>query len=199
MYFMLIISFHIGAFDSFLWISTIMASTTSGIAKMILQYDWILEDVEKLPMTYATKMIFFRGEKFFRLGLKNYAKMPVLFFIAVNLEKIGLKVVSVSYALKKSRQMAGPENMWMMKEEEIGHGPIQLFNVNLAKQISSKTTFVFLICIEGTIPGYSNILSDRLAKDQLWDAVKSKNWIDVEFVVKGKTFSAHKAILASRF
>jgi hypothetical protein len=58
---------------------------------------------------------------------------------------------------------------------------------------------VFRICIEGSVPGFSYRLSDRLVKDQLWDvASKSKNWADVEFVVKGKTFPAHKAILAAR-
>jgi hypothetical protein len=71
-------------------------------------------------MAYTTDMISFRGAKVFRLGLKNYAKTPILFFIAVDLEKIGFKVLSVSYALKKSGQMAAPEKIWVMKDEEIG-------------------------------------------------------------------------------
>jgi hypothetical protein len=59
---------------------------------------------------------------------------------------------------------------------------------------------VFRIHIEGSVPGYSYQLADRLAKEQLWAAVteKNKNLVDVEIVVKGKTFSVHKAILAAR-
>jgi hypothetical protein len=58
---------------------------------------------------------------------------------------------------------------------------------------------VFRICIEGTDPGYSFQLSDRLAKDQLWAALKNyQHLADVEFIVKGKIFLAHKAILAAR-
>jgi hypothetical protein len=59
---------------------------------------------------------------------------------------------------------------------------------------------VFRICIEGSVPGYSYQLSDRLAKDQLWAAaaVKSQNSVDVEFLVKKTKLFAHKAILAAR-
>jgi hypothetical protein len=38
---------------------------------MILPYEWIWENVEEEPMTIASKMISFRGERVFRVGLKN--------------------------------------------------------------------------------------------------------------------------------
>ena len=77
-------------------------------------------------------------------------------------------------------------------------GSLQLFTIELADKINGNCTFLFRILLEGNVSGFSYRLSDRLAKDQLWDATKSKNLVDVEFVVKGKTFSAHKVILAAR-
>jgi hypothetical protein len=61
------------------------------------------------------------------------------------------------------------------------------------------TAHFFRICIEGTVSGYSYELCDRLAKDQLWAALKNQQCLpDVEFIVMDKTFPAHKAILAAR-
>jgi speckle-type POZ protein len=179
-----------------------MASpANSGIAKMIVQYDWILENVEEEPMTIGSKMILFRGERVFRVGLKNHKgcdePAPVLCFMAINLNKMGMKVEGVTYGIQDSG--VGTTTMTKMNQDIISDGSLQLFNINLEKQVTGNCTFVFRICIKGNVPGFSYRVSDRLVKDQLWDvASKSKNWADVEFVVKGKTFSAHKAILAAR-
>ena len=176
-----------------------LKSATSGIAKMIVQYDWILEDVEKEPMTIASKMIRFRGEKVFRVGLKNHVTSPVLFFMAIDVKKIGMRVKDVKYGIQD--RGISPATMSQMEQKNMDGDDeiVQLFTFELAKQVTGTSTFVFRICIEGSVPGYSYQLSDRLAKDQLWDAViKNKNLADVEFVMKDKTFSAHKAILAAR-
>jgi speckle-type POZ protein len=188
-----------------------MATATSSIAQMIVQYEWILENVDEKPRTFASKMILFRGERVFRVGLKNHTggdEPPVLFVMAVTLNKMGMKVKEVRYGIQDSG-IDGPEKMIEMAQENIGDvrdkgsflvncGVLQLFTIELAKKVIGTCTFVFRICIEGSVPGYSYCLSDRLAKDQLWAAAKNQNWADVEFVVKGKTFSAHKAILAAR-
>ncbi|EFX74234.1 hypothetical protein DAPPUDRAFT_252056 [Daphnia pulex] len=73
-----------------------------------------------------------------------------------------------------------------MKKEYIGNeGSLQLFTMKLDEKITGDCTFVFRICIEGSVPGYVYQLSDRLAKDQMWAAaaVKSQNLVDVEFLV----------------
>lgn len=47
-----------------------------------------MEDVDE-QTTIASKMILFRGERVFHgVGLKNHAKDPILFFMAINLIKI---------------------------------------------------------------------------------------------------------------
>jgi speckle-type POZ protein len=176
----------------------IMASETTGTPKMIVPYEWILENVEVEPMTIASKMILFRGQRVFRVGLKNHAKSSVLFVVAIGPNKIGMKVEDVKYGIQSNG--IGPAKMEEMTQENIGdNGNLQLFTIDLDEKVVGHCTFVFRICIEGTDTDYSYQLSDRLAKDQIWAALKNyQHLADVEFNVKGKIFPAHKAILAAR-
>jgi speckle-type POZ protein len=175
-----------------------MVSKMVGTPKMIVSFEWILENVREEPMMIASKMILFRGEKVFRVGLKNLAKSPILFFMAIELNKIGMEVEDVTYGIQGSG--TSPETMMEIKrEKEIGiNGSLQLFKTPLEKKVVGNCTFVFRICIKGTY-GYSYQLCDRLAKDQLWAAFKNHQHLaDVVLIVKDKTFPAHKSILAAR-
>jgi hypothetical protein len=142
-------------------------------------------------------MIVYRGVKVFRICLRNDAKSPVLFVMVIGLNRIGFQVESICCGTKIG-ETATPQNMVLMKEEEIGDGNMQIFNRNLSKQVTGNTTFVFRIFLEGSVPDYSYSLSDRLAKDQLWAAAKSQNGADVEIGEKGQKLFAHKAVLAAR-
>jgi speckle-type POZ protein len=176
-----------------------MTSEFFGTPKLIVLYEWSLESVEEEePMTIASKLILFRGEKVFRAGLKNHTLKPVLFFMVNDLRKIGMKVESVTYGIQGIG--LGPATMTQMTKYDLGEeGNLQLFTMTFLKKFFGNCTFVFRICIEGADPSYSYQLSDRLAKDQLGAVLKSQqNLVDVEFVVKDKTFPAHKAILAAR-
>ena len=179
------------------------SSVTPGTAQMIVQYEWILEDVDEEPKTFASKMILFRGGKVFRVGLKNHVTSPVLFCVAIDLNKMGMSVKKVLHGIQDSE--IGPGRMTDMIKEDIGNddGSLQLFTVNLAKQFNGTCeTFVFRICIEGSDSGFSYQLSDRLAKDQLWDSTKltihSESLLDVKLDAGDWRYAAHKAILAAR-
>jgi hypothetical protein len=175
-----------------------VASSETENLKMIVEYKWNLANSEKTPKTFVSKMILFRGEKVFRVGFKNLVQSPFFFFVSVDLNKMGMKVREVMWGQILDSGIS-PATMWPMTKQEIGdEGSLHLFKRGLSNQLIGNGTFLFRIHIEGSVPGFSFRLSDRLAKHQLWDAVKIKNWLDVEFVVKGKTFSAHKAILAAR-
>ena len=178
-----------------------MASATSSMAQMILQYEWIIEDVEEEPKTIASKMILFRGERIFRVGLKNNVENPALFFTAIDLNKMGMKVKEVMWGQIRDGGIS-PAEIWQMREQEIGgEGSLQLFKSVLDKQVIGNRTFLFRIQMEGNIPSYSYQLSDRLAKNQLWDSATvngQRSAVDVELNVRDRTFSAHKAILAAR-
>jgi hypothetical protein len=175
-----------------------MTSEMFGTPKMIVPFEWILENIDEKPTTIVSKMILFRGEQVFRVGLKNLAQSPVLFFMAINLSHIGMKVEDVRYGIQGSDIV--PATMREMKKEDIGEeGSLQLFTITLGKKVLGNCTFVFRICIKGTDPGYSYQLCDRLAKNQLWAALTNQqNLADVELNVKDKTFFVHKAIFAAR-
>jgi speckle-type POZ protein len=176
----------------------IMTSETI-VPKMIVPYEWILENVGKGLMTIASKMILFRGEKVFRVGLKHRtAFSPILFFMAIDLNKIGMNLEDVKFRIQVSG--LDPATMMEMTREDIGNeGSLQLFTATLNEKVLGNCKIMFRICIGGTDPGYSFQLCDRLAKDQLWAALKNQQKLaDVVFIVKDKTFPAHKAILAAR-
>jgi speckle-type POZ protein len=176
-----------------------MTSILFGNPNMILPYEWILENIEEEPMTIASNMILFRGEKVFRVGLKNHEMNPVLFFMSIDLGKIGMKVEDVMYG--KPGIGNGVAKMAKLKNQDIGdEGSLQLFTIKFPKKkFVGKFKIMFRICIVGADPGYSYQLCDRLAKDQLWAALKNQsNLADVELIVKDKSFPVHKAILAAR-
>ncbi len=175
-----------------------MTSDLSGTPKMIVPYEWSFEGlVEEEPMTIASKMISFRGQKIFRVGLKNHAKLPVLFLMAIDLGKMGMKVEGVKFGI---RNCGNDLPTRKMTKQDLGdEGNLQLFTMTFLEKIVGNCTFEFRICMQGTDPGYSYQQCDRLAKSHLWATVTNQqNLADVEFIVKNKTFLAHKAILAAR-
>jgi hypothetical protein len=104
-----------------------MTSEMMGTPKMIVPFEWILENVDEKPTTIASIMILFRGEQVFRVGLKNLAQWPILFFMAINLSHIGMKVEDVRYGIQDSG--IGPATMTEMKKEDIGkEGSLQLYS-----------------------------------------------------------------------
>ena len=92
-----------------------MASQQTSENAMIIQYEWVFANVEKVPKTFASKMIRFRGLKVFRLGLKNLVSTsPFLFFVAIDLNKIGLNVEQVIWGVQG--KAIGPSTMSEMKK-----------------------------------------------------------------------------------
>jgi hypothetical protein len=166
---------------------------------MIVPYEWMPENVEEdEPMTIASKMIWFRGQRVFRVGLKNHALNPVFFLFAIDLNKMGMKVKDVKFGMQCSG-LCPTKMKEMIREDMDDEGSLQLFTIKLYEEDLGNCTFSFRICIEGTADSYSYQLCDRRAKNQLWAALEGQlNLADVEFIVKDKTYPAHKAILAAR-
>ena len=164
---------------------------------MVVPYEWKVENVEKDFKTIASNLILFQGEKVFRVVLKKSENgQSTLIFLAVNLNKIGLRVADV-VCDKEDSLCTMKENKSHNKNEEEGYFQCFTSKVDIVNG-GSNLTFAFQIHLEGIFAKYSYHPCDRLAKEQLWSAVRSKLHADVEFIVQDKRFSAHKAILAAR-
>jgi hypothetical protein len=100
-------------------------------------------------------MIMFRNEKSFCVGLKNHVTEPnksTLFFVAVNLHKMGLRVREVFYSSPKTNQTFRK----MSEKNNDYDGILQLYTSDQNKMVlDDKCTFNFLIYLDGNV---SNIL-----------------------------------------
>lgn len=173
---------------------------------MVVPYQWILGNIQREPRTLSSEMILFRGEKVFRVSLKNVdvsfpdssrRSSPTLFLIAINLQKLGMRVREVIFVSSKCNNQL--VTMTSTKTNDYRDGNLQLFKADIENMILGNCTFTFRIVIEGSVPGYSYKCSDQLLSSQLWEGVtKMKNFTDFALIVKDKKYSVHKAILASR-
>jgi hypothetical protein len=125
-----------------------MADTFLG-SRLVLSHDWIVEPVKKTT-TVLTKWILFRGEKVFRLCIKDTTKTknPILIFLAVNLNKLGLRVHEVRYS-KESLESS------LMKSYYNRESLLELFKADLTEMPAENCTFSFSICIVGSDSAYS--------------------------------------------
>ena len=115
-----------------------MATENSGKSLLIVRYDWTLENVEKDFKTVASNLILFRGERVFRVALRHSGghgpqAQTNLIFLAINLNKIGLRIVDVVCG------MEGVDTQCRMneskprgkKEDHSDEGGLQLFTSNV--------------------------------------------------------------------
>ena len=174
---------------------------TVGNSLLIVPYEWKVENVEKDFKTISSNLILFGGEKVFRVALKKTENgQSTLFFLAINLNKIGLQVSEVFWGKKdvESHCKMNENQPPVKKDNHSKGGNFQFFTSEVDGVTGENFTFVFEIHLKGIVDGYSYHPCDRLAKDQLWSAVNNKLHADVEFIVQDKRFSAHKAILSAR-
>ena len=67
-----------------------------GRSSLVLKYKWELSDIERRVGTTLSKMIIFRGEKLFRVGLKNEESFSTLLFMTFGAAKMGIDEAVVS-------------------------------------------------------------------------------------------------------
>ena len=181
------------------------------VDSLIVPYQWKLENADKAFKTMASNLILFRGEKVFRVALKNSENgQSTLIFLAVNLNKMGLQVSDVvcgkegvdthckmneNKPRKKNEEIPSDQNIMKSNPAE---GILQFFTSQVDVVNGENLTFVFQIHLKGIVDRYSYHPCDRLAKEQFWSSVNNKLHADVEFIVQDKRFAAHKSILAAR-
>ena len=164
----------------------------------MLIYRWELKSVPDKG-TVMTEMAEFMGLKAFRFGLKRDGRhsKTVFKFLSTNLHKMGFEVAKVLIDIRDKPQL----DQMKPSHTELRH--FQVFTAECEFPLHHQEVVItFGIRVVGIVADYTFQLSDVLFSNQLWEAVKSRQWTDIEFAVKGDvkscTFSAHRAILAAR-
>lgn len=169
-------------------------------AALILSYEWNLENLDIVNHTQIllSDMISFRGHKIFRVGIHSTDSDELqLFFVAINLHRLGLKVKGVMATSVDLDEYLS--ELSALKQQANSSINLQLFKKEiLPGEAIGNCTFHFQIHIEGNTENYSYQLTDRLVKSQLWASLLDGQDSDIELIVKNTKFTAHKAILAVR-
>lgn len=171
---------------------------------LILKFRWL---VEKMPVDYpiTSQPFQFRNEKLFLVSLncvagqdetKNNQPGFLLTFTSSNHHKIGIQLHRVSLTLTCPG---------MTESDPTEMQPKQIMDDELCKVFILHTgplplpvTITYYIHVNENIPNYRYELVDLLCMAQLWLAARKRQYTDFEFLVQGKVFPAHRAILAAR-
>lgn len=143
---------------------------------------------------YNTKsdMFALENEKNCCVGVKYNARLAryILYFISRTRSSCGFEIIDVYFTtLKSATRMA----MQAVKSKN----SVQVFYYEMVDW-KTPVTCTFWISVRETVDNYHFLLTDKLMAEHLWQAAKEKIFTDIEFVVAGQVFSAHKAIVAAR-
>ena len=164
----------------------------------IFEFQWKLINIPK--KTILSNMIDFRGQKLFRVGLKNQGtSSPTLLFLTTDLAKMGLKVDTVLFSTTQSFE---EEKMLLKTEKAEGEfGRVQLFTalVNGGTVITGNESYTFTVYIIGVVEDYKIQQKDSLLTNELWLSARNRIGTDFEIIAANKKiFPVHKFILAAR-
>jgi len=171
-----------------------------GQKLLLLDYQWKPSPSQSIG-TVLSKMIKFRGEKLFRVGLKNKKWSSTLLFMTFNLRKMGLACAGVTYSSSQDDDDEKGKTMILQKGSST-YKPcsIQLYTKQLPEYVSTGThiSFSFQLQITSITQDYKIQRLDGLMGEQLWSSAVSQTGTDFELIAEGKRFPVHKFILAAR-
>lgn len=157
--------------------------------------------VEEMPTDYPlnSELFEFRNEKIFSASLEldiNSASNYVLVFKSLNHHKVGIQIFKVMLTLT-CPGMIESDTTEMTPKENLENDLLKVYTLPTGK-LPLPVTITYYIHVNEAIPNYRYELVDLLCMAQFWVAARRRQFTDFEFLVKGKVFSAHRAILAAR-
>jgi len=187
-----------------------MATNVQEISPLFaLEYEWNINGINQDQSLLFSKKFMYQNTDLFHAGMKMAATQQSsnpasLFLLATNLQKIGLKVMTVSYT---EAAYCAPDNE--MQEMELGNevekGPgIQMFIAPLKllkEQELLDFNFHFTIYLTSIVDTYRVRQMDGLLSRQLWSSVTDRqdDWADFNLIANDrKIFPVHKWMLAAR-
>ena len=148
----------------------------------------------------------YRNEKLFSVSLSTISgqieqdnKKPgfILSFTSSNHHKIGLKLNKVLLTLT-CPGMTESDSTEMQPKETLEDDEIRKLFILHTGPLPLPVTVTYYIHVNEVIPNYRYELVDLLCFAQLWLAARKRQFTDFEFLVQGRVFPAHRAILAAR-
>ena len=173
---------------------------------LVYHYQWEPTDVKKETNTLLSKMIQFRKQKSFRVGLKKASHSTnlsdcSLIFMTTNLPKMGMKAADVAFSGFPASNYEENEYHPMTEEsnEDDKTNSFQLFSHPMSSLLPAEDrTLNFRIYIAGVVEDYQVQRMDLLM-DELWRFANDESATDFEFItLEGRRFPVHKFILAAR-
>ena len=154
-----------------------------------------LDAASKQSVTLAT--FEYRNEPMFHCKMTklDYGKYFALFFTGVEVERnMGFKIAEVTYSILE----VGLERHKMEAKCTRFDKHIQLFKACPPKEIDETFEIVFYVKLGRATRNFEYQLVDAMWTQQLWGAAQTKQLSDVEFLVDGKSFGAHRFIVSAR-
>lgn len=171
---------------------------------LVLKLRW---HVEKMPMDcpITSEPFEFRNEKIFLVSLniidgqverKNDQPGFLLTFTSSNHHKIGIQLHQVLLTLT-CPGMTESDSTVMQPKQTVDGELNKVFILHIGP-LPLPVTVTYYIHVNEIIPNYRYELVDLLCMAQLWLGARKRLYTDFEFLVQGKIFPAHRAILAAR-
>lgn len=169
---------------------------------IVLKFRWL---VEQMPTDHPiiSEPFEYRNEKLFSVSLDGQIEQNnqqpgfLLTFTSSNHHKIGLQIKKVLLTLT-CPGMTESDSTEMQQKENLEEDEIHKVFVLHTGPLPLPVTVTYYIHVNETIPNYRYEIVDLLCMAQLWLAARKKQYTDFEFLVQGKVFAAHRAILAAR-
>ena len=164
----------------------------------VLPFEWTVDNLSAGTNPSKTSdFISFRGEKTFRVRVDFSSSHVDVFFVAVHLNRLGLKLKQVTASVSSTE--SDPPQVESALAEHNDSVSLNLLKRRFPKSGAMDTcTIRFHIHLEGTIGHFSFQSRDTLIKNQFWTLLLDGFHSDIGLIVEDETFNAHKQILASQ-
>ena len=201
-----------------------MTTKVETSSRLQLYYEWKMKGIDHEEPHLFSKKFMNKKTELFRVGIKmpgnnlSANRPPIVFLLTANLQKMGLKVLSVSYLQwgwdipsnrhkeigMDQKDLTGGEIL--KKDENDWSAGIQLFTAPLKlfendeTDFTNKFTIRFVVYLTGIVNSYGFHQMDGLLSQQLPTSINNqKNWTSFKFITTdGLIFRVHKWMLVAR-
>lgn len=163
----------------------------------VIECVWRVEELPEDDQVFTSDLLNFRTDGAFRAGLADHpvtkhltllSPQHFLYLASSHIEKTGTSISHVDSYI---------DGVDCCRMDRRGEKALYIFGRELYELVA-PCAFKFDIMIKETIANYCYQLIDSLRAIDLWNMFQLDILTDVEFLVGGKTFAAHRVVIATR-